>query len=130
VSGGDDHELDALLAALRAPAAEPSDALVRHTLARASAELRAGRSAYWRELARLLAPAAAGLPLWLALNAAVTWAAWLALSAVLPAWAADLAVILPALYAFGALGWLGVFLGALPFVAHQRLVRRLREVPT
>ena len=36
----------------------------------------------------------------------------------------------PALYAFGALGWLGVFFGALPFVAHQRLVRRLREVPT
>ena len=42
----------------------------------------------------------------------------------------SLAVLLPALYAFGAVGWLGVFFGALPFVAHQRLVRRLREVPT
>ncbi|HVH06748.1 MAG TPA: hypothetical protein VNE71_12195 [Myxococcota bacterium] len=125
-----DRELDALLDALRAPAAEPHPALVARTLAMARAELRARPSVYWRELARLAAPAAAGLPLWIAVNAAVVWAAWLVLSAALPAWAAPLAIALPAIYAFGAVGWLGVFFGTLPFVAHQRLVRRLREVPT
>jgi hypothetical protein len=124
-------ELEAILVALRAPSAEPTPVLVARTLAAARAELRAGtHPAFWRELARLLAPAAAGFPLWIALNAAVVWTAWLGLSAALPAWAADLAVVLPAIYAFGAVGWLAVFLGALPFVAHQRLVRRHLEVPT
>jgi hypothetical protein len=126
-----DPRREALLEALRTPAGAPSDALVARTLAAARAELRAGaRPAFWRELARLAGPAAAALPLWIAGNATVVWAAWLVLSAVLPVWAADLAVIVPALYAFGAVGWLAVFFGALPFVAHRRLLHRFREVPT
>jgi hypothetical protein len=126
-----DPQLDALLEALLAPAAEPSAVLVARTLAAARTELRAGRRpAYWRELAHLLAPAAAALPLWVAWNAGVVWVLWLLLSATLPVWAADLAVIVPALYAFGAVGWLAVFFGALPVVAHRRLLHRFREVPT
>jgi hypothetical protein len=125
----EDPRLAALLEALARPAAEPSPVLVARTLAAARAELAVGGRPFWRELARLVAPAAAGLPVWIAGNAAVVWAAWLVLSAVLPGWASDLAVILPAIYAFGAVGWLAVFFGALPFVAHKRLVRRLREVP-
>lgn len=126
-----DPKLDALLAALRAPGPEPAPALVARTLAAARSELRSGRrSAFWRELAVLAAPAAAALPLWLAGNAGVVWASWLLLSSVLPTWARELAVIVPSLYAFGALGWLAVFFGALPLVAHQRSARRRQEVPT
>jgi hypothetical protein len=129
-----DAKLEALLAALAAPAQEPPAALVARTLHAARAELRAGsRRALWRELLQLAAPAAAALPLVVAANAAFVYAAWLALSRWLPLWAMDLAVVLPALYAFGALGWLALFFGALPLLAHQRLARRLgasAEVPT
>jgi hypothetical protein len=131
---GSDPRLEALLAALAEPGPEPPAALVARTLRAARAELRAtSRRAFWRELLQLAAPAAAALPLVLAVNAGVVYAAWLALSRWLPAWAADLAVVLPALYVFGALGWLALFWGALPLLAHQRLARRLggaAEVPT
>jgi len=129
-----DAELAALLAALAEPGPEPPRALVAHTLHAARAELRAGsRRAFWRELLQLAAPAAAALPLVVAANAAVAYAGWLALSRWLPVWASDLAVLLPGLYVFGALGWLALFFGALPLFAHQRLARRLggaAEVPT
>jgi len=121
-----DAKLEALLAALAEPGPEPPPALVARTLLRTRAELRAtSRRAFWRELIQLAAPAAAALPLVLAVNASVVYASWLALSRWLPAWASDLAVVLPGLYAFGALGWLALFWGALPLLAHQRLARRL-----
>jgi hypothetical protein len=124
-AGDPEAGLEALLAALAEPGPEPPPALVARTLHAARAELRAGsRRAFWRELIQLAAPAAAALPLVLAVDAAVVYAAWLALSRWLPVWAADLAVALPALYAFGALGWLALFWGALPVLAHQRLARR------
>jgi hypothetical protein len=125
----EDERLDALLAALSEPGPVPSAALVARTLAAARAELRAGgRSAFWRELARLAAPAAAALPLVAAWNAAAAWALWLALSAWLPAWAPrELAVLIPSLYVFGALGWLALFWGALPALAHRSLARRLQS---
>lgn len=120
-----DAKLEALLAALAEPGPEPPPALVTRTLRAARAELRAtSRRAFWRELLRIAAPAAAALPLVLAVNAGIVYAAWLALSRWLPAWAGELAVVLPALYVFGALGWLALFWGALPLVAHQRLTRR------
>ena len=127
-----DPRLAALLAELAAPGPEPHPALVARTLDAARAELRAGWApGFWRELLRLAAPAAAALPLVVALDAAVAWAAWLLLSAWLPAWAPrELAVLVPGLFVFGAVGWLALFWGALPVMAHQRLRRRLREVPS
>jgi hypothetical protein len=121
-----DAKLEALLALLAEPGPEPPPALLARTLRLARVELRAtSRRAFWRELIQLAAPAAAALPLVLAVNASVVYAGWLALSRWLPGWAADLAVVLPGLYAFGALGWLALFWGALPLLAHQRLARRL-----
>ena len=127
-----DPRLEALLAELAAPGEEPPPALVARTLAAARAELRAAwQPGFWRELLRLAAPAAAALPVVVALDAAVAWAAWLLLSAWLPAWAPpELALLVPGLFVFGAVGWLALFWGALPLLAHQRVLRRLREVPS
>jgi hypothetical protein len=127
-----DPRLEALLAELAAPGPEPPPTLVARTLTAARAELRAGWApGFWRELLRLAAPAVAALPVVVAVDAAVAWAAWLLLSAWLPAWAPrELAVLVPALFVFGAAGWLALFWGALPVLAHQRVQRRLREVPS
>jgi hypothetical protein len=126
----DEHDprLAALLAALAAPGEEPPPAVVARTLAAARSELRAGFApGFWRELLRLAAPAAAALPVVLALDAAVAWTAWLALSGWLPR---ELAALLPALFVFGAAGWLALFFGALPVLAHRLTLRRLQEVPS
>ena len=127
-----DPRLEALLAELAAPGEGPPPVLVARTLAAARAELRAAWApGFWRELLRLAAPAAAALPVVVALDAAVAWAAWLLLSAWLPAWAPrELAALVPALFLFGAAGWLALFWGALPLLAHERVQRRLREVPS
>lgn len=137
------------LDAWRAPA--PPEALVATTLRRATAELVASESvaharadaearaaaeasrashAGWpvgfrRELARLLGAAlvpAAGV---LALNALL----FLHGPALLDRWLPEaLATALPAAYAFGALGWLSLVVGSLPFLAHRRATARPREV--
>lgn len=127
-----DPRLAALLAELAAPGEEPPPALVARTLSAARRELRAGWTpGFWRELARLAAPAAAALPVVVATDLAVAWAAWLLLSAWLPAWAPrELAVVVPGLFLFGAAGWLALFWGALPLLAHQQLQRRVSEVPS
>lgn len=123
-----DPRLEALLAALAAPGEEPPPALVARTLAAARSELRAGFApGFWRELLRLAAPAAAALPVVLALDAAVAWTAWLLLSGWLPR---ELAALVPGLFVFGAAGWLALFFGALPVLAHRRTLRRLQEVPS
>jgi hypothetical protein len=123
---GPDPELEALLAALAAPTAEPAPVLVSRTLALARAELRGdGRRAFRRELARLAAPAAAALPVVVAANLAVAWLLSAELAVWLPAPVHALATLVPALYLFGALGWLALFFGVLPFWAHHRSLRRV-----
>lgn len=124
-----DPELERLLRALAEPGPPPPRALVARSLAAARAELRAGqRPRFWRELLRVAAPAAAALPLLVAFDLAVAWGAFTLLSDWLPAWAPrGLAAAVPALYLFGALGWLALFCAALPALAHHHLARRSLE---
>jgi len=119
---------------------QPSEDLVRHTLQLASAELRAGPqpapqqrghavvpTGYKLELARLLGASALSLPFFLLWNLAVLWLGREILASWLPAsfgWG------LAGAYAFGAIGWLAVVLGTLPFLAHKRALLRQHEAVT
>jgi hypothetical protein len=125
------------------PAPTPSGSLVRGTLRRATAELRAetnlARSAaapspaggpwpvgFRRELARLLAVTLVPGAAVLALNLAVLLRA----PGLLERWLPEaLATALPTAYALGALGWLSLVVGSLPFLAHRRATARPPEVP-
>lgn len=121
-------ELEALLAALAAPPPEPPPELASRAFRAARAELRAGaRPALLRELARLAAPAAAALPVVVAVNFAVVWLGSELLAARIPE---GLGRALLAAYALGALGWLSLFVASLPALAHRALARRLREGPS
>lgn len=114
----------------------PPSELVDRALLAARAELArpvavAARPAlpagFGRELARLLALTAAPLALVLALNAAILLTAPEWLSGWLPAPLVSFGV---AAWAFGALGWLALVWGSLPFVAHRRALTRLQEIRT
>jgi hypothetical protein len=109
--------VDRALLAARAELARPPMAPVRPGLA----------PGFGRELARLLALTAAPLALLVLVNAAIVWNA--------PGWLADwlpapLLALGAAAWAFGALGWLALVWGSLPFVAHRRALTRLRETAT
>ena len=120
-------------------APEPPAALADRTLALARAELattpaeapqRAPRrhvpAGYAGELARLLGLSALPILLALAWNAAVVVLAWPLLAAWLPV---ELAALVLGGWALGALGWLALATGSLPFLAHRRALTRLRENP-
>ena len=120
------------------PVPEPRPELVATTLARARTALAepsahrspsAARSApvagFGAELLRVLAAAAAPLPLVLLWNWAV-----LALGAELlgPFLPAPLLAALAVGWGLAAAGWLALLYGSIPFLAHRRAVRRLNEV--
>lgn len=122
------------------PAPAPSEDLVQGTLRRATAELRAetnlarARSetaarawpvGFRRELLRLLAVALGPALAVLALNLTLLLRA----PGLLERWLPEaLATALPTAYALGALGWLSLVVGSLPFLAHRRAAARPREV--
>ena len=119
---------------------DPSEGLASHTLALASAELRAGTQSalqqrshalvptgFKRELARLLGASALSLPLFLLWNLAVLSLGREILATWLPApftWG------LAGAYVFGAIGWLALVLGTLPILAHRRALLRHHEAVT
>jgi hypothetical protein len=80
-----------------------------------------------RELARLLSVALAPLPLVLLWNVGLVLAAERLLSGLVPS---PLLGLLGFAYAAAAAGWLALLYGSLPFLAHGRAQRRLREVPS
>ncbi len=126
-------------------AAEPRPELVGETLARAAAELRAPAPlpsaaavrpaplairpalprGFGRELARIFVVALAPLPLVLVWNWIVIVSFGQLLAGLVPA---PLLGALGVAYALAAASWLAVLYGALPFVAHRRVMRLESEV--
>lgn len=117
-----------------APEPEAPESLVERTLRRARAELRGDLlpvppatslpEGFGRELARLLGGALLPLPLVLAWNATILFFAGDLLSAWLPG---GLITLIGAAYVTAAAGWLALLYGALPFLAHLGVRRRLSE---